>query len=74
MFILKTSPQQSYAFKEGISFSHSWICLLLFSIKTYIGLAITFAAIQVELTSFCVCYFNYVQKNKVASPHLDYLT
>ena len=35
MFILKTSPQQSYAFKEGISFAHFWICLLLFFIKTY---------------------------------------
>ena len=35
MVTLKTSPQQSYVFKEGISFAHSWICLLLFSIKTY---------------------------------------
>ena len=35
MFILKTSPQQSCAFKEGISFAHSWIWILLFSIKTY---------------------------------------
>ena len=37
MFILKTSPRQFYAFKEGISFAHSWICFLLFSIKTYCG-------------------------------------
>ena len=35
MFILKTSPRQSYAFKEGISFAHYWIGLLLFSIRTY---------------------------------------
>ena len=62
MFILKTSPQQSYAFKEGISFAHSWICLLLFSIKTYCH--------HTGGIGHILCLLFYVQKNKVTSPHL----
>ena len=64
MFILKTNPQQSYAFKEGISFAHSWICLLLFSIKTYCGHT------GENAHHFVFVILIYVQKNKVISPHL----
>ena len=73
MFILKTSPQQSYAFKEGIGFAHSWICFSLFFIKKIYRLGNHFCG-HTGGINIILCLLFYVQKNKVTTPHLDYLT
>ena len=63
MFILKTSPQQSYAFKEGIGFAHS---------QNIYRLGNHFCG-RTGGINIILCLLFYVQKNKVTSPHLDYL-
>ena len=53
MFILKTSPQQSYAFKEGISFAPFLDLPFVVFHKNILP------PDRWNWTSFCVCYFMY---------------
>ena len=73
MSILKTSPQQSYAFKERISFAYSLICLFVVFHNNIYRLGNHFCG-HTGAINIILCLLFYVQKNKVTSPHVNYLT
>ena len=71
MFILKTSPQQSCAVKESVLpiLGSAFCCFH----KNIYRLGNHFYG-HTGGINIILCLLFYVQKNKVTSPHLDYLT